>query len=74
MKTKKKLWQKSKIKEIELNNRIVRSATNEHLGTLEGCITDDYIKVYKNLAYKQHISNLNLEYLFVLFFYIHLHL
>ena len=50
MKTKKKLWQKSKIKEIELNNRIVRSATNEHLGTLEGCITDDYIKVYKNLA------------------------
>ena len=44
------IWQKAKIKDVELNNRIVRSATNEHLGTLEGHITDDYIKVYENLA------------------------
>ena len=46
----KRIWQKAKIKEMELNNRIVRSATNEHLGTLDGLITDDYIKVYQNLA------------------------
>lgn len=44
------VWEKAKIKNMELNNRIVRSATNEHLGTLDGCITDDYIKVYANLA------------------------
>ncbi len=44
------IWQKAKIKNIELNNRIVRSATNEHLGTLDGYITDDYIKVYSDLA------------------------
>ncbi len=50
MENKKSLWQKTKIKNVELNNRIVRSATNEHLGTLEGYITDDYIKVYENLA------------------------
>lgn len=44
------IWKKAKIKNMELKNRIVRSATNEHLGTLDGCITDDYIKVYANLA------------------------
>ena len=44
------VWQKAKIKNIEIKNRIVRSATNEHLGTLDGCITDDYITVYNNLA------------------------
>lgn len=33
MKDKNYIWQKAKIKNIELNNRIVRSATNEHLGT-----------------------------------------
>lgn len=47
---KKDIWQKTKIKNIELKNRIVRSATNEHLGTIDGCITDDYINVYHNLA------------------------
>ena len=46
----KDIWQKDKIKDIELKNRIVRSATNEHLGTIDGCITDDYIKVYHDLA------------------------
>lgn len=50
MNLKKNIWQKDKIGGLELNNRIVRSATNEHLGSLEGHITDDYIKVYENLA------------------------
>lgn len=50
MKAKIDIWQKVKIRDIELKNRIVRSATNEHLGTLDGCITDDYIKVYHDLA------------------------
>ena len=31
----KDIWQKDKIKDIELKNRIVRSATNEHLGTID---------------------------------------
>lgn len=44
------VWQKTKIKNIEFKNRIVRSATNEHLGTLDGLITDDYIKTYEILA------------------------
>ena len=28
----------------------MRSATNEHLGNIDGIITDDYIDVYSNLA------------------------
>lgn len=44
------MWDKVKIKNVEIKNRIVRSATNEHLGSIEGIITDDYIKVYENLA------------------------
>lgn len=44
------VWKKFIIKNVELKNRIVRSATNEHLGTLNGIITDSYIDVYKNLA------------------------
>lgn len=44
------VWQETKIKNMKLKNRIVRSATNEHLGTLDGHITDDYINVYNNLA------------------------
>lgn len=44
------VWKKAKIKNLELNNRIVRSATNEHLGDLNGTITKDYIKVYENLS------------------------
>lgn len=44
------VWEEFKIKNIKLKNRIVRSATNEHLGTLGGIITDAYIDVYKNLA------------------------
>ena len=44
------LWDEVTIKKVKLKNRIVRSATNEHLGTLEGEITDDYIQVYENLA------------------------
>jgi len=51
----KSIWDKFKIKNIELQNRIVRSATNEHLGTKNGIITDAYIYVYKNLA-KQGIG------------------
>lgn len=51
----KNIWDKFKIKNIKLQNRIVRSATNEHLGTKDGIITDAYIEVYKDLA-KQGIG------------------
>ena len=44
------MFSKGKIKNIEIKNRIVRSATNEHLGNIDGIITDDYIDVYSNLA------------------------
>ena len=44
------VWKKIRIKEVELKNRIIRSATNEHLGTPNGIITDSFIDVYKNLA------------------------
>lgn len=44
------MWEKFKIKNIILKNRIVRSATNERLGTLDGIITDEYIDVYRTLA------------------------
>lgn len=44
------VWEEFNIKNIKLKNRIVRSATNEHLGSLDGIITDAYIDVYKNLA------------------------
>ena len=44
------LWDSFTIKNIVLNNRIVRSATNEHLGTLNGEVTDAYINIYKSLA------------------------
>lgn len=50
MENKINVWDKVKIKSVELENRIVRSATNEHLGTHEGYVTDDYIKVYTKLA------------------------
>ena len=44
------MWSNKKIGKMEIKNRIVRSATNEHLGTLEGHVTDDFINVYKSLA------------------------
>lgn len=44
------IWKEFTIKNIKLKNRIVRSATNEHLGTLDGEVTDSYINVYKDLA------------------------
>lgn len=44
------VWNEFDIKNIKLKNRIVRSATNEHLGTIDGIITNSYIDVYKNLA------------------------
>ena len=44
------IWDEFNIKNVKLKNRIVRAATNEHLGTLDGVITDAYIDVYKNLA------------------------
>lgn len=44
------IWEEFTIKNIKLKNRIVRSATNEHLGTLDGKVTDSYINVYKKLA------------------------
>ena len=47
---KKNIWDQFKIKNLTLKNRIVRAATNEHLGTLDGIITDSYIDIYKTLA------------------------
>lgn len=44
------MWEEFKIKNFILKNRIVRSATNEHLGTLDGMITDEYIRTYEKLA------------------------
>ena len=44
------MFSKGKINNIEIKNRIVRAATNEHLGNTEGIITKDYIDVYNNLA------------------------
>lgn len=44
------MFSKGKIKNIEVKNRIVRSATNEHLGNIAGIITDDFVDVYSNLA------------------------
>lgn len=44
------IWEKFSIRDVKLKNRIVRSATNEHLGTCEGVITDAYIDVYRKLA------------------------
>lgn len=44
------IWDSVLIKKVELKNRIVRSATNEHLGSLEGEITKDYSQVYEKLA------------------------
>ena len=44
------VWDSVSIKKVEFKNRIVRSATNEHLGSLEGEITKDYRQVYEKLA------------------------
>lgn len=44
------LWQEYNIKNIVLKNRIVRAATNEHLGSVDGMVTDAYINTYKTLA------------------------
>lgn len=44
------MWSKSLIKNTALKNRFVRSATNEHLGTSDGLITEDYINCYEELA------------------------
>lgn len=44
------IWEQFNIKNIKLQNRIVRSATNEHLATLDGVITKSYIDLYQKLA------------------------
>lgn len=44
------IYENFNIKNIQLRNRIVRSATNEHLATLEGMITDSYINLYRRLS------------------------
>ncbi len=44
------IWQEFRIKNINLKNRVVRAATNEHLGSVDGLITDAYINVYKKIA------------------------
>lgn len=44
------IWQEYNIKKIKLKNRVVRAATNEHLGTIDGIVTDAYINTYKTLA------------------------
>lgn len=44
------MFSKIKVNKTVIKNRIVRSATNEHLGSLQGLITDEYLRVYSNLA------------------------
>lgn len=44
------IWQSVDIKKHKLKNRVIRSATNEHLGTTDGLITEEYIKVYETLS------------------------
>ena len=44
------MFSQSIIKNKTIKNRIIRSATNEHLGTREGIITADYLRVYQALA------------------------
>ena len=45
-----KIWSKAKIRSIEFGNRIVRSATNEFLGTGNGEVTNGHLEVYSDLA------------------------
>lgn len=44
------MFEKVILHNLTLRNRFVRSATNEHLGSIEGLITEDYIKTYEELA------------------------
>ena len=44
------VWGKAIIKNTELRNRIVRSATNEHLADNDGIITAAYLDAYQKLA------------------------
>ena len=45
-----KLWEKGTIGAMELDNRVVRSATNEHLTGRDGRVTAAYLEVYETLA------------------------
>ena len=51
------IGEKSKIGNLEIKNRIVRSATNEHLGDENGCITKDYIEGINMLSNMRLCSN-----------------
>lgn len=44
------IWNELMIKNVKIQNRIVRSATNEHLGSIEGIITNAYIDTYRKLS------------------------
>ena len=45
-----KLFEKVYINKLELKNRIIRSATNEHLSDCEGNDTEELMKTYIQLA------------------------
>ena len=46
----KNLFEKTKIKSLELKNRFIRSATHEAMATDDGYITEKLVEVYENLA------------------------
>lgn len=46
----KKLWQPGQIGPMKTKNRAVRSATNEHLASLDGVLSDAWSDVYRELA------------------------
>ena len=45
-----KLFEKVYINKLDLKNRIIRSATNEHLSDCEGNVTEELMKTYIQLA------------------------
>ncbi|MCK4237795.1 MAG: NADH:flavin oxidoreductase, partial [Candidatus Lokiarchaeota archaeon] len=46
----KNLFSPAKIGNVQIKNRIIRSATTERLANKEGTINDKYIKNYTDLA------------------------
>jgi 2,4-dienoyl-CoA reductase-like NADH-dependent reductase (Old Yellow Enzyme family) len=46
----KNLFDKTKIKNIELKNRFIRSATHEAMASADGNITDKLLQIYEDLA------------------------
>lgn len=46
----KNLFDKTQIKDLEIKNRFIRSATHEAMATDDGYVTEKLVKVYENLA------------------------